>query len=316
MRPPCPRDRRGGAQRVAAPGHHGGGGRQDRRRQCGGRSLLRGIAADAAAALAARSRAVRQPVAGACRPGARARRRGQRIPGRSLDARAIRASGSSTCMSRRCRSGRDHVVVMLQERTIADKMDRQLTHRGAARSVTALAAMLAHEIKNPLSGIRGAAQLLEQRQRRRPHPDAAHLRRGRPHREARRPHGGVHRRAADRARAGQHPRRARSREAARAVGLCAAHQVRRGIRSVAAAGARQPRPADPGVPQPGQERGRGDRRGRARRRDPTHHRIPARRAAVACRAARRACRCRSNSASRTTGRACPTTCCRTCSIRS
>jgi two-component system nitrogen regulation sensor histidine kinase GlnL len=55
----------------------------------------------------------------------------------------------------------DHLVVMLQERTIADKMDRQLTHRGAARSVIALAAMLAHEIKNPLSGIRGAAQLLE-----------------------------------------------------------------------------------------------------------------------------------------------------------
>ena len=55
-----------------------------------------------------------------------------------------------------------HVVVMLQERTMADKMDRQLTHRGAARSVIALASMLAHEIKNPLSGIRGAAQLLEQ----------------------------------------------------------------------------------------------------------------------------------------------------------
>ena len=50
---------------------------------------------------------------------------------------------------------------MLQERTIADKIDRQLTHRGAARTVTGLAAMLAHEIKNPLSGIRGAAQLLE-----------------------------------------------------------------------------------------------------------------------------------------------------------
>lgn len=56
----------------------------------------------------------------------------------------------------------DNVVVMLQERTIAEKMDRQLIHRGAARSVIALAAMLAHEIKNPLSGIRGAAQLLEQ----------------------------------------------------------------------------------------------------------------------------------------------------------
>lgn len=55
-----------------------------------------------------------------------------------------------------------YVLIMMQERTIADKMDRQLTHRGAARSVIALAAMLAHEIKNPLSGIRGAAQLLEQ----------------------------------------------------------------------------------------------------------------------------------------------------------
>ncbi len=53
------------------------------------------------------------------------------------------------------------VAVMLQERSMADKIDRQMTHRGAARSVTGLAAMLAHEIKNPLSGIRGAAQLLE-----------------------------------------------------------------------------------------------------------------------------------------------------------
>lgn len=53
------------------------------------------------------------------------------------------------------------VAVMLQERTIAHKMDRQLTHRGAARSVMGMAAVLAHEIKNPLSGIRGSAQLLE-----------------------------------------------------------------------------------------------------------------------------------------------------------
>jgi two-component system nitrogen regulation sensor histidine kinase GlnL len=55
----------------------------------------------------------------------------------------------------------ESVVVMFQERSMADKIDRQMTHRGAARSVTGLAAMLAHEIKNPLSGIRGAAQLLE-----------------------------------------------------------------------------------------------------------------------------------------------------------
>jgi two-component system nitrogen regulation sensor histidine kinase GlnL len=55
-----------------------------------------------------------------------------------------------------------HVVVAIRERSIASKIDLQLTHRGAARSVTAMAAMLAHEVKNPLSGIRGAAQLLEQ----------------------------------------------------------------------------------------------------------------------------------------------------------
>jgi two-component system nitrogen regulation sensor histidine kinase GlnL len=53
------------------------------------------------------------------------------------------------------------VLLVLQERTIAEKIDRQLTHRAAARSVSSLASMLAHEIKNPLSGIRGAAQLLE-----------------------------------------------------------------------------------------------------------------------------------------------------------
>ncbi|MBE7731653.1 two-component system sensor histidine kinase NtrB [Devosia faecipullorum] len=54
------------------------------------------------------------------------------------------------------------VTVLIQERTMADKIDRQMVSRGAARSVTGLASMLAHEIKNPLSGIRGAAQLLEQ----------------------------------------------------------------------------------------------------------------------------------------------------------
>lgn len=53
------------------------------------------------------------------------------------------------------------VVLQFLPRGVAEKIDRQLSHRGAARTVTGLAAMLAHEIKNPLSGIRGAAQLLE-----------------------------------------------------------------------------------------------------------------------------------------------------------
>ncbi len=54
------------------------------------------------------------------------------------------------------------IVLMLQQRTMAQMIERQLTHRAAARTVSGMAAVLAHEIKNPLSGIRGAAQLLEQ----------------------------------------------------------------------------------------------------------------------------------------------------------
>jgi two-component system nitrogen regulation sensor histidine kinase GlnL len=53
-------------------------------------------------------------------------------------------------------------ILNIFERSIANKIDRQLTHRNAARSVSAMSAMLAHEVKNPLSGIRGAAQLIEQ----------------------------------------------------------------------------------------------------------------------------------------------------------
>jgi len=56
---------------------------------------------------------------------------------------------------------RDHVVLVMQELSIAGRIDRSLVHRDAARSVTAMAAMLAHEVKNPLSGVRGAAQLIE-----------------------------------------------------------------------------------------------------------------------------------------------------------
>ena len=55
----------------------------------------------------------------------------------------------------------DTMFVMLQQRSMAQMIERQLTHRAAARSVSGMASVLAHEIKNPLSGIRGAAQLLE-----------------------------------------------------------------------------------------------------------------------------------------------------------
>jgi two-component system, NtrC family, nitrogen regulation sensor histidine kinase GlnL len=54
------------------------------------------------------------------------------------------------------------MLLTFQERGLAQRMDRQLMARGAVRSMHGMAAVLAHEIKNPLAGIRGAAQLLEE----------------------------------------------------------------------------------------------------------------------------------------------------------
>jgi two-component system nitrogen regulation sensor histidine kinase GlnL len=78
------------------------------------------------------------------------------LEGPRLAARSVTIEGAPAG------EGTDLLVLTLHERSMADKMDRQLTHRNAARSITAMAAMLAHEVKNPLSGIRGAAQLLEE----------------------------------------------------------------------------------------------------------------------------------------------------------
>ena len=53
------------------------------------------------------------------------------------------------------------VLLCFQDDSAARALDRQTVFRSAARSVSGMAAVLAHEVKNPLSGIRGAAQLLE-----------------------------------------------------------------------------------------------------------------------------------------------------------
>ncbi|MEM9471582.1 MAG: ATP-binding protein [Pseudomonadota bacterium] len=53
------------------------------------------------------------------------------------------------------------IILVILQRSVALAFDRQLNNLQAARSVSGMASMLAHEIKNPLSGIRGAAQLLE-----------------------------------------------------------------------------------------------------------------------------------------------------------
>jgi len=55
----------------------------------------------------------------------------------------------------------DFAVLTFQDGTAARALDRQVSFKNAARSVAGMASMLAHEVKNPLSGIRGAAQLLE-----------------------------------------------------------------------------------------------------------------------------------------------------------
>lgn len=52
------------------------------------------------------------------------------------------------------------VLFLITPREIADRLGRASMVRSAARSAIGMAEMLAHEIKNPLAGIAGAAQLL------------------------------------------------------------------------------------------------------------------------------------------------------------
>ena len=52
-------------------------------------------------------------------------------------------------------------VVAIHARATTSLIDRNAVGKGAALAATGAASMLAHEIKNPLSGIRGAAQLIQ-----------------------------------------------------------------------------------------------------------------------------------------------------------
>lgn len=58
-------------------------------------------------------------------------------------------------------SGRqDHMLVLITSRELAGRMTRSLGVKSSVKSAIGMAEMLAHEIKNPLAGITGAAQLL------------------------------------------------------------------------------------------------------------------------------------------------------------
>jgi two-component system nitrogen regulation sensor histidine kinase GlnL len=54
----------------------------------------------------------------------------------------------------------DQILLLVSPRVLADRMDRARHANSAAKSAIGMAEMLAHEIKNPLAGISGAAQLL------------------------------------------------------------------------------------------------------------------------------------------------------------
>jgi two-component system, NtrC family, nitrogen regulation sensor histidine kinase GlnL len=52
------------------------------------------------------------------------------------------------------------VMILISPRELADRLGRSQSLKSAAKSAIGMAEMLAHEIKNPLAGITGAAQLL------------------------------------------------------------------------------------------------------------------------------------------------------------
>jgi two-component system nitrogen regulation sensor histidine kinase GlnL len=90
-----------------------------------------------------------------------ARERGASIAERNVDLSTPKLGERLADVTLTPSGEEDGVILLLQERSLAQRMDRQLLYRGAARSMSGMAAVLAHEIKNPLAGIRGAAQLLE-----------------------------------------------------------------------------------------------------------------------------------------------------------
>ena len=53
----------------------------------------------------------------------------------------------------------DHIILCFHKRAIAEQIDRSIVYKNI-HSVSGLSSLMAHEIKNPLSGIKGAAQLL------------------------------------------------------------------------------------------------------------------------------------------------------------
>lgn len=58
-------------------------------------------------------------------------------------------------------SASGEMIVQFTPASIAQRIDQQMRRQGAARSAAGMVAVLAHEVRNPLAGIRGAAQIIE-----------------------------------------------------------------------------------------------------------------------------------------------------------
>ena len=155
-----------------------------------------------------------------------------------------------------------HVLLVLHPCSVARRLDQQVSHRRSTRSVAGLAATLAHEVKNPLSGIRGAAQLLEPAVGEEDQPliqlicdetdrICALVERMEEFGDT----GPLERRPVNIYQVLEHVRRI-------AEAGFAGTPHRGAVRPLAARGRGRPGPVDPGVPESGQER----RRGRAARR--------------------------------------------------
>ncbi len=53
------------------------------------------------------------------------------------------------------------MILQFSTTSIAHRIEQQMRRQGAARSTAGMVAVLAHEVRNPLAGIRGAAQIIE-----------------------------------------------------------------------------------------------------------------------------------------------------------
>ncbi|MCB9598029.1 MAG: PAS domain S-box protein [Sandaracinaceae bacterium] len=83
-----------------------------------------------------------------------------------IDRRYLRCDGTSflghttVSLVRREDGSPDHVIGVIQDVTAARETERQLREQGALARLGEMSAIIAHEVRNPLAGIRGAVEII------------------------------------------------------------------------------------------------------------------------------------------------------------